>query len=148
MKAMFRVTVCAAMLGLLALSPSAGFAQEKASKQCNDEWAADQASIRASGKTKRAFIAECRGVPLAERAAAVAPLGKNQYATEAEAKTNCSADAVVWVNLRSRVYHASGSRSYGQTKAGAYMCEKESVAAGFRAPKPPAPRTAMRGAAT
>jgi len=147
MRVMFRVTACAAMLGLLALSPSAGFAQQKTTTQCSDEWSADKAGIRASGKTKRAFVAECRGVPFTVRAAAVAPLGKNQYTTEAEARTNCSADAVVWVNLRSRVYHASGSRSYGQTKAGAYMCEKESLAAGFRAPKPPAPRTAMRGAA-
>jgi len=47
----------------------------------------------------------------------------------------------VWVNSISRIYHSSGSRSYGKTRSGAYMCEKDSVAAGFRAPKP-------RGAAT
>jgi hypothetical protein len=33
------------------------------------------------------------------------------------------------------VYHASGSRSYGQTKQGAYMCEKDSAAAGFHPPR-------------
>jgi hypothetical protein len=47
----------------------------------------------------------------------------------------------VWVNLRSKVYHAAGSKTYGKTKRGAYMCEKEATAGGFRAPKgskPPA----------
>jgi hypothetical protein len=39
------------------------------------------------------------------------------------------------VNSTSKIYHSSGSRSYGKTKVGAYMCGKESVAAGFRAPK-------------
>jgi hypothetical protein len=43
----------------------------------------------------------------------------------------------VWANLRSKVYHASGSRAYGRSKRGAYMCEKEATEAGFRAPKPP-----------
>ena len=61
-----------------------------------------QVAIQASGKTKRVFVAECRGVPVATRVAAAVPAGKT----------------------------------------GAYMCEKESAAAGFRAA-----RTA-RGAAT
>ena len=132
---------CAALVGLLALSQSA-VAQQKTGKQCNDEWNADRAAIQASGKTKRVFVAECRGVPVAARVAAALPAGKDQYATEAEAKTNCRADTVVWVNSTSRVYHGSGSRSYGKTKTGAYMCEKESAAAGFRAAK------TARGAAT
>ena len=124
---------CVALVGLLALSQSA-VAQQKTVKQCNDEWTADKAAIQASGKTKRLFVAECRGVPAAVRAAAT-PAGKDQYATEAEAKTSCPSDTVVWVNSTSKIYHSSGSRSYGKTKVGAYMCEKESVAAGFRAPK-------------
>ena len=44
---------------------------------------------------------------------------------------------VVWANPRSKVYHASSSKSYGKTKRGAYMCEKEATSAGFHAPKPP-----------
>jgi hypothetical protein len=71
-------------------------------------------------------------VPAAVRAAAT-PAGKDQYATEAEAKTSCPSDVVVWVNSTSQVYHSSGSRSYGKTRTGAYMCEKASAAAGFRA---------------
>jgi len=134
MKMTFTVAVCAALMGLSALTPSA-FAQQKTSKQCNDEWAADQAAIAASGKTKQVFVAECRGVPVPARAAAAVPLSKGQYPTEAEAKTSCSADTVVWVNLKSRVYHVSGSGYYGLTRVGAYMCQKDSLAAGFRAPK-------------
>ena len=125
---------CAALVGLLALSQSA-VAQQKTVKQCNDEWSADKAAIQTNGKTKRVFVAECRGVAVAVRASAAAPVGKDQYATEAEAKTNCPSDPVVWVNSTSWVYHGSGSRSYGKTKTGAYMCQKESTAAGFRAPK-------------
>jgi hypothetical protein len=80
-------------------------------------------------------------VALAAPASAAAPADKGQYATEAEAKANCPSDVVVWVNSISKIYHSSGSRSYGKTRSGSYMCEKDSVAAGFRAPKP-------RGAAT
>jgi hypothetical protein len=44
-------------------------------------------------------------------------------------------DLVVWVNLTSKIYHFAGHKSYGTTKAGAYMCEKEATAHGFRASK-------------
>ena len=132
--------VCAALVGLLALSQSA-IAEQKTARQCNDDWSANKASIQASGKTKRVFMAECRGVALAAPASVVAP-AKGQYASEAEAKASCPSDAVVWVNSISKIYHPSGSRSYGKTRSGAYMCEKDSLAAGFRTPKP------ARGAAT
>jgi hypothetical protein len=129
-------TACAAFVGLMLLSQSA-IAQQKTAKLCNDEWAANKAAIKASGKTKRIFVAECRGVavtaPARKPTAALPATG--QFATEAEAKASCPTDAVVWVNPRSSVYHAGGSRSYGTTKQGAYMCEKDSVEAGFRASK-------------
>jgi hypothetical protein len=63
------------------------------------------------------------------------PVGTNQFATEAQAKARCPSDTVVWANLKSRIYHFSGSRNYGSTKNGAYMCETDTVAVGFRAPK-------------
>jgi hypothetical protein len=81
------------------------------------------------------FVAECRGVPVVAQAPAAVPPGKDQYASEAEAKASCPTDTVVWVNLISKIYHVGGSRNYGQTKQGAYMCEKESVGAGFHPPK-------------
>ena len=133
MRTTFTMAACTALVAILAGSPSV-MAQQKTIKQCRDEWSANRDEIAASGKTQRAFVAECRGVPLVARTVAV-QLGHGQYATEAEAKTSCHADAVVWVNLRSKVYHDSSSKNYGATKAGAYMCEKESLAAGFHAPK-------------
>src|SRR5262245_51591425 len=115
---------------------------EDSQTKCNNDWSANKAAIQASGKTKRLFMAECRGVALAAPVSVAAPAEKGQYASEAEAKASCPSDAVVWVNSISKIYHPSGSRSYGKTRSGAYMCEKDSLAAGFRAPKP------ARGAAT
>jgi hypothetical protein len=42
---------------------------------------------------------------------------------------------VVWANLDSKIYHFSGNKTYGQTKAGAYMCERDAMAQGMRAAK-------------
>jgi hypothetical protein len=63
------------------------------------------------------------------------PTGAGQFQTEAQAKSQCPVDLVVWVNLPSKIYHFAGYKSYGTTKAGAYMCEKEATAQGFRASK-------------
>jgi hypothetical protein len=63
------------------------------------------------------------------------PAGANQFSTEAQAKARCPSDTVVWVNLVSKIYHFSGSRSYGTTKKGAYMCEADTAAEGMRAAK-------------
>ena len=63
------------------------------------------------------------------------PVGANEFSTEVQAKARCPTDTVVWVNLTSKVYHFSGTRSYGNTKRGAYMCEHDTAAAGMRAAK-------------
>ena len=122
----------AALVTMLAWSPAV-LAQQKTVKQCRAEWTANKTAIAASGKTQRAFVAQCRGVPLVARSIPAVDLGQGQYADETDAKSACGSDAVVWVNLRSRAYHEASSRNYGATKAGAYMCEKESLAAGFHA---------------
>jgi hypothetical protein len=64
-------------------------------------------------------------------ALASAPL--TQFTTEASAKAHCPRDAVVWLNTNSGIYHYKGERWYGRTKHGAYVCEKEAIAAGDRA---------------
>jgi hypothetical protein len=64
-----------------------------------------------------------------------ATLEAGQFADEASAKARCSTDTVVWVNLPSKIYHFAGTKSYGTTKRGAYMCEKEAIAAEDRASK-------------
>jgi hypothetical protein len=68
---------------------------------------------------------------------AARPTGAGQFSSEAEAKGRCPADTVVWVNTKgkSNTYHYSGSRWYGTTKQGAYMCEADAGAAGYHASK-------------
>jgi hypothetical protein len=61
--------------------------------------------------------------------------GANQFASEALAKAHCARDTVVWANLGSRIYHFSESRDFGNTKEGAYMCEKDAVGQGIRGAK-------------
>jgi len=67
--------------------------------------------------------------------AATAPTGANQYASEGQAKFHCVGGTVVWANLDSKIYHFSGNKTYGQTKAGAYMCERDAQGQGMRAAK-------------
>jgi hypothetical protein len=68
-------------------------------------------------------------------ATAAAPTAAGQFSTEAQAKARCPGDTVVWVNLESKIYHFAGTRNYGMTKSGAYMCERDATAAGSRAAK-------------
>jgi hypothetical protein len=60
-------------------------------------------------------------------------LQAGQYTTELAARARCPSDTVVWVNTPSRIYHYSGTRYYGQTRRGAYMCEADARTAGYRA---------------
>ena len=64
-----------------------------------------------------------------------ATLEAGQFADEGSAKARCPSDTVVWVNLPSKVYHFAGTKSYGTTKRGAYMCEKDAIASEDRASK-------------
>ena len=67
--------------------------------------------------------------------AATAPTGANQYAAEAQAKAHCPSATVVWANLDSKIFYYAGHADYGHTKSGAYMCEKDALGQGVRAPK-------------
>jgi hypothetical protein len=64
-----------------------------------------------------------------------APTAANQFVSEGQAKLHCPSDTVVWANLSSHVYHFAGTKNYGNTKQGAYMCEKDATGGGFRASK-------------
>ena len=88
----------------------------------------------AAAPAPTAAPAPAPAVPTAKPSAAV-PGGAGEYRTEAEAKGHCPADTVVWVNKKSRVYHFAGSKNYGNTKQGAYMCEREALGQGDRAAK-------------
>jgi len=61
--------------------------------------------------------------------------GANQFATEGAAKARCPSDTVVYVNLKSKIYHFAGHKDYGNLKDGTYMCEKDTAGAGARAAK-------------
>jgi hypothetical protein len=67
--------------------------------------------------------------------AATAPTGVNQYTTEAQAKARCGTGTVVWANLDSKIYHFASYKNYGNTKSGAYMCERDATGQGMRASK-------------
>ena len=68
---------------------------------------------------------------------AARPTGAGEFNSEAEAKGRCYGNTVVWVNTKgkSHTYHYAGSRWYGTTKQGAYMCEADAGAAGYHASK-------------
>jgi hypothetical protein len=157
----------AAVLASIAILTTASQAQQKTAKACESEWTANKAAIQGSGKTKKAFMIECRSgsgaaatapsaAPPAGQGAAsteIAPApaaprtakrnrtgttvstGAAEYASELEAKAHCPGEPVVWANTHSKVYHFAGSRSYGNTKRGAYMCEKDTASAGLRSAK-------------
>ena len=96
---------------------------------------APPAASRPSQPAAHAPSAAPAQAPTRTPAAAGQPAGANQYASEAQAKARCPSDTVVWVNLDSKIYHYSSYRNYGQTKSGAFMCEKDTATAGFRAAK-------------
>jgi hypothetical protein len=148
-------------------APTTGYL--KTASQCDAEYAANKAAIRASGQTKREFVAACRAgnetIPQGAAAApapapgqtgslfpwqqpatpapaptpssygAPAPIAAGQFASPQEAQSRCPGAAAVWVNEHSHIYHFAGTRGYGNTKRGAYMCEADAQAAGNRAAK-------------
>jgi hypothetical protein len=63
------------------------------------------------------------------------PSDSAQYSTERQARSHCPSDTVVWANTHSNIYHFRGTSNYGNTVAGAYMCEEDSLREGMRAAK-------------
>jgi hypothetical protein len=56
-----------------------------------------------------------------------------QFGTEVQAQQHCPKDTVVWLNVPTMIWHYKGQRWYGNTKHGAYVCQKEAAASGARA---------------
>jgi hypothetical protein len=156
MRTLSIAAICGTVLAATAPSYSA-LAQQQSVAACRAEWRANKAANQAAGKTEKAYVAECRSgaAPTAKsRTAARAPRGAapnrevaaqpgptrrpgtsaaaGEFSTEAQAKAHCPGDTVVWANTASKIYHFSGNRAYGSTKAGAYMCEKDTAVAGIR----------------
>jgi glucan-binding YG repeat protein len=158
----YRVALSALFLaGAVGLASTGVARAESVMKECGDEWKVAKANSTASGMTWQEFLKQCRAQKessAAPAAAAPAPApapapaqtyqpkpvpaqagaratGASQFTTAAEAQARCPADKVVWVNTKSHIYHYAGTRSYGTTKQGAYMCEADANAAGDRATK-------------
>ena len=97
--------------------------------------------VPAAPAPKQAAPARSTNVPSAPPAQAPSAANKEQtlavgqFAEQGLAKARCPTDTVVWLNIRSKIYHFAGSKSYGTTEHGAYMCEKEALAAANRASK-------------
>jgi len=62
-----------------------------------------------------------------------------QFSTEGDAKAHCAGQNVVWMNNPSKIYHWAGSRDYGHTKNGAYMCQADADKIGRAAKNEKAP---------
>lgn len=175
MRQMLSRTAIAIALATLSWLPTSA----KTVKECNAEYSANKAAIKADQK-KADFITACRAgtetipgaaaapaapaapppvqtaapsAPVAPTAPAALPkpavrvtrtappasttatTGANQFAAEAQAAGRCPGATVVWLNIKSDVYHFAGTKNYGTTKDGAYMCESDALAAGDRASK-------------
>ena len=155
----FRVALSALFFaGALGLASTGAARAESVMKECGDEWKAAKANNTTNGMTWQEFLKQCRtqkessAAPAAAPAPAPAPAqtyqpkpapaqtaaratGAGQFTTAAEAQARCPSDKVVWLNTKSHIYHYAGTRSYGTTKQGAYMCEADASAAGDRASK-------------
>jgi hypothetical protein len=57
------------------------------------------------------------------------------FQSEQKAQQHCPNDTIVWVNIKTGVYHLRGERWYGATKDGAYVCRQEADAEGDRMTK-------------
>jgi hypothetical protein len=82
-------------------------------------------------------------VPPSTTAPSNAPaIHADQFSSEADAKAHClSGTTVVWMNTKSGIYHFAGSRDYGHTKQGAYMCRSDADKVGRAAKNEKAPPT-------
>jgi hypothetical protein len=158
----FRVALSALFFaGALGLAATGAARAESVMKECGDDWKVAKANGSANGMTWQEFLKQCRtqkessAAPAAAPAPAPAPAaapapatyqpkpvpaqtaaratGAGQFTTAGEAQARCPSDKVVWVNTKSHIYHYAGTRSYGTTKQGAYMCEADANAAGDRA---------------
>ncbi len=64
---------------------------------------------------------------------AFASKGLTLFDNEIAAQNHCPQDEVVWLNLPTGIWHLKGGRWFGNTKHGAYVCEKEAATTGNRA---------------
>lgn len=57
---------------------------------------------------------------------------QTKFASEEAARQRCPTDMVVWLTLPGNTFVVKGDPRYGATQRGAYMCERDAIAAGNR----------------
>jgi hypothetical protein len=57
------------------------------------------------------------------------------YKTEVDAKSHCGSDEVLWANTSSHALHDPGTKYYGKTKHGGYVCKGMATSAGYHESK-------------
>jgi len=56
-----------------------------------------------------------------------------EFDFEAAAQKHCPKDVVVWSNVKGGgIYHLKGTKLYGKTTDGGYLCRQEADAAGWK----------------
>ena len=58
---------------------------------------------------------------------------QTKFASEDAARQHCPTDMVVWLTLPGNIFVLRGDARFGATQRGAYMCERDAIAAGDRA---------------
>jgi hypothetical protein len=57
---------------------------------------------------------------------------QTKFASEGMAHQRCPNDMVVWLPVPGNVFIPKGNPGYGATQRGAYICERDAIAAGNR----------------
>jgi hypothetical protein len=141
------ILVAGGIAGILAMSAAPSFA--KTVKECDDEYAANKAAIKASGQTKKDYVAACRGetatAPAAVPAAAPAPAPAAPAApAAANAKPTKDCDAEYAANKAAIKAGGQTKRDFvAACRSGTEVIPTGSAAApAARAPAPAAPAAA------
>lgn len=118
MECLMRLTVSASLFAVALAFTAPAWAQTTQSSTGSSSMHAPAGSATTGGNS-------------AVRTSATMP----RFKTEAEARSDCGQQPVVWANSSSHVLHSASSKYYGKTKRGAYVCENTAMQAGYHMAK-------------
>jgi hypothetical protein len=81
----------------------------------------------------RTFVTVFAGAVLLLAASAAQAAAIHEYKTELGAQKHCPNDTVVWGSPDSGVFHMQGTKNYGKSKGGHYVCMGEALNIGMHA---------------
>jgi hypothetical protein len=120
-RSVFQFLAAGAIAGMLAMSGSAAFA--KTAKECDADYAANKAAVKASGQTKKDYVAACRAGTEAAPAAASAPA-----ATPAPAPAAPAAAAAPTPRVTPKPAAVAPKANVGATGAGEFATDAQARA--------------------